>query len=69
MSIKIVRYCRCGSSLVLTGPESRRKALEEAAVLFWAGHDTDGHGPTDRDGARQGRAAGEAETIRADVRL
>ncbi len=67
--MKLARFCGCGASMVITGPEDRRKAIEEAAAMLWAGHDGSGHGVTDRAGARRAREKSEMEAIRAELRL
>jgi len=54
----------------VAGPESRRAEIEQAVEVLWAGHDSDGHRPTDREGSRRARAKAEGTgEIRAQVKL
>lgn len=67
--VSISRHCSCGASIALVGPESRRAAIEAAAEVLWAGHEGDGHRPSDREGARKARAKAEGGEVRAQVKL
>jgi len=68
--MRLDRHCSCGASVVVAGPESRRAEIEQAVEVLWAGHDSDGHRPTDREGSRRARAKAEGTgEIRAQVKL
>lgn len=56
MSVKIARYCTCGSSL--TGRADKPQVLEGAWSEF---HTGEGHGPTDAKGAAAARRREERE--------